>query len=274
MLQNELISIVVPVYNAEPFLDNCISSLVKQSYTNIEIVLVDDESQDDSINILKKWELLDSRIKILSQNNMGASRARCNGVSLSLGTWITFVDADDVLPAKAIETLYKNSFDSDLVIGQVEHQSPFGWPYIIKEECLTSLQYLRKLLLDQIHSGPWARLFKRNLLTDDFVFDIPSTITHGEDTLMNYRIAGKCKKITLIPNIVYNYSYREISASRQNKFDLISYCNLYDKCAWQSLSKNARRTLWYVYLKMVFKRRDHWFRVKVVRFLRKLGLKK
>lgn len=273
-MMEELVSIIVPVYNAEKYLNDCIESLVKQSYKNIEIIFVNDGSTDNSIDILSRWEKLDSRIKVESQENGGASKARKLGVKRSNGTWITFVDSDDVLMENGVELLYKSISDCDVVIGQVRYTGRWPWPYVLKNEKIDSVRYNELLLNDHIHSGPWARLFRRELLLSGNVFDIPRIISRGEDTLMNFRVAALCANIRLISNEVYHYIYREQSASSYNKFDSLSYCNLYDKLVWKSLCWEAKKKLWILYIKSVYKRRDIWFRRKVVMMLRKMGVKK
>jgi len=273
-MSDELISIVVPVYNTAPFLEDCILSLVNQTYKNIELVFVNDGSTDNSPEILSVWEKRDSRIKVLSQKNGGVTQARKTGVNFSKGKWISFVDSDDVLFGNAIELLYKNISDCDIVIGQVKYTGIWPWPYVMKNEIIESMCYLERLLRDQIYSGPCAKLFKRELLLPDFVFCFPREISHGEDTLMNYRIACACKKIALISDEVYLYIYREKSASFCNKFDSFFYCNQFDRIAWKSLNSEAKRKFWRVFLKTVYMRRSRWFRKKIVTLLRKMGMKK
>ncbi|MBQ1655309.1 MAG: glycosyltransferase family 2 protein, partial [Bacteroidales bacterium] len=97
-----LISVIVPVYNAEQYLDSCIRSIVNQTFKDIEIILIDDGSSDNSYDIMMNWSMKDSRIKIYRQRNNGVTSARRNGVEQASSKWITFVDADDVLPSDAL----------------------------------------------------------------------------------------------------------------------------------------------------------------------------
>lgn len=274
VMQEELITIIVPVYNAAFFLEDCILSLVTQTYRNLELIFVDDGSSDNSAEILSVWEKRDTRIKVITQKNSGVSYARKVGVEHSHGSWISFVDSDDVLMENGIELLYENIFDCDLVVGQVKYTGLWPWPYVLKNEKIKSMYYLKLLLTDKIHSGPWARLFKRDLLLRDGIFEIPRIISHGEDTLMNYRIACACKKVSLISDEVYHYVYREKSASLVNKFDSFCYCNQFDRIAWKSLNFEAKKKYWNVFIMSAYKRRNRWFRKKVVSLLRKIGVKK
>ena len=92
-----MISIIVPVYNVEEYLEECLESICKQTYTDIEVVLVNDGSTDGSKEICEKYCRQDSRFKLINQENQGQSAARNNGVSFSTGEYITFVDSDDVI---------------------------------------------------------------------------------------------------------------------------------------------------------------------------------
>lgn len=267
-----LISVIVPVFNAELYLNDCIYSITNQVFDDIEIILVDDGSTDNSLAILRDWETKDSRVKVVHQQNNGVTVARRAGVRVATSDWISFVDADDVLPYNALEYLIKNRNESDLVIGQVGYIGPGKWRFVTQDESLTPVQYIKKMYQDTIHSVPFARLIKKSILLDSFVFDIPREITHGEDTIMNYRIATKCRQIQSISDIVYKYFVREGSASRQNKFRSLSYCRLYEKNEWASFPKDMKWELFPIYCKSVLRRRKRWLRMNVKLCLKNLGI--
>lgn len=105
---NQLISIIVPVYNVELYLDKCLKSIVNQSYQNIEIILVDDGSKDNSSSICDKWALLDKRIKVIHQENRGVSAARNVGLDIAKGELIGFVDPDDEIELDMYESMIRN----------------------------------------------------------------------------------------------------------------------------------------------------------------------
>lgn len=102
---NDLISVVIPVYNVEKYLDKCIETVSKQTYTNLEIILVDDGSNDLSPEICEAWKNKDKRIIVIHKENGGLSSARNVGIDLAKGKYITFVDSDDYIDLKMIETL-------------------------------------------------------------------------------------------------------------------------------------------------------------------------
>lgn len=105
---NPLISIIVPVYNIEKYIDCCVRSLVKQTYENLEIILINDGSTDASLSLCRDWEEKDSRITVIDQRNQGASVARNSGIRACSGEWICFVDGDDWLEGDAIEKMLEN----------------------------------------------------------------------------------------------------------------------------------------------------------------------
>lgn len=104
-----MISVIVPNYNSEAFLDECIKSILCQSYRNFELLIVDDGSTDNSLEILRRWESKDDRINLIVQKNSGASSARNHGINLAKGEWIVFVDSDDKVNSSYLEDLHKAS---------------------------------------------------------------------------------------------------------------------------------------------------------------------
>ena len=100
------ISVIVPVYNVEKYLDNCINSIVNQTYDNLEILLVDDGSKDNSGSLCDEWALRDNRIKVIHKQNGGASSARNAGLDAATGEYIGFVDADDYIDIDMYEIMY------------------------------------------------------------------------------------------------------------------------------------------------------------------------
>lgn len=235
-----LVSIVVPIYKVESYLDNCVRSLVCQTERNIEIVLVDDGSPDECPRICDKWAGLDGRIKVVHQNNQGVTRARANGVKNTSGEWILFVDGDDVVPADSVEKMLEYSVNADIIIGQVKLVGPFKWPYLIQNMDCNRDEYLFALLQHKIHGGPVAKLFKKKLF-NDFVFDIPAQIRCGEDLIMNLRLAKKANSIRLIEHCVYHYIFRESSAIVNDPFVSVRYTILFNRLLVQSIDVHSMK---------------------------------
>ena len=117
MKNSKKVSIIVPVYNAEKFIDKCIQSLINQTYQNIEIILSNDGSKDNSLKKIKDWEKkYPDKIKCESHKNQGVGMTRNKGIALATGDYLTFVDSDDYLDDNFIETLVNNIDDCDIIV--------------------------------------------------------------------------------------------------------------------------------------------------------------
>lgn len=166
MKETDLVSIVIPVYNAQNYLFECIESVIAQTYKNIEIICVNDGSTDKSLSLLMQLSKCDDRIKIINQNNAGVTVARKNGVLSSTGKWIVFSDADDIMPKNAIELLIGASQGYEIVIGQVEFIGNYKWPYLKKNRVWTKRQSLKRIITGSQHCGPVSKLFLKMLFDE------------------------------------------------------------------------------------------------------------
>lgn len=214
------VSVIVPVYNSELYLEECIDSIISQSYKNIEIVLVNDGSTDKSEHICQKYK--SNNVLLINQPNQGVSVARQTGVDNATGEWILFVDSDDTIPNNAIELMVRMASDVDIVAGATDrdkrHKSLLN--------SLSSSEYLKMLYSDNFGPSPVCKLFRRSLFTQDTVSQFRQ-FPSGEDLLMNLFLASLNKKnIRVCKEHIYNYRQNLNSASHSFKksFD---YCNLY-----------------------------------------------
>lgn len=105
---NELVSVIVPVFNSEKYIERCLKSIVNQTYENLEIIIINDGSTDASLSICEKWKDLDTRICLINKENTGVSDSRNRGIEASKGKYITFIDCDDFIEADMIEKLLKS----------------------------------------------------------------------------------------------------------------------------------------------------------------------
>ena len=123
MTENEIISVIIPIYNVERYLDKCIRSVVDQTYKNLEIILVDDESPDQCGTICDKWAEKDKRIRVIHKTNGGLSDARNAGTDATEGDWIFYLDSDDYLEKNALETVVniQKEYQSDIVVGNYSY---------------------------------------------------------------------------------------------------------------------------------------------------------
>lgn len=208
------ISVIVPVYKAEKYLPNCIDSILAQTFTDFELILVDDGSPDGSGAICDEYAKKDKRIKVIHKENGGVTAARADGVKISTGEFITFVDADDTIPNNAIMSLYDAMHSNiDIVIGSFI-MADENREVIHNDKVYASEEYIHKIITT-FKNGPCGKLYKKSLFTN-FTFKIPREIIYGEDVIMNIRIAFAVKNnIKYISKVVYNYKSNDESCTHR-----------------------------------------------------------
>ena len=202
----DLVSIIVPVYNAEKFVARCVGSLTGQSYGNLEIILVNDGSRDASGAICLKLQTEDPRITYIEQDNLGAGGARNMGLGVATGEYVLFVDADDWLAKDAVETFISvaKKEGSDFVIMEAMEETATGLVYKPEKklEQLSSGEILDALLVNAISNHVTRRLFKRSLW-DGVKF--PEKLIY-QDLYVLPHVAIKAKKIIYRAQPVYFYN--------------------------------------------------------------------
>lgn len=203
-----VISVVIPIYNTEKYLKKCIESVINQSYKNLEIILVNDGSTDNSYEIMKEYLKMDNRIKLINKKNEGLSRARNVGINSSVGEYILNVDSDDWLEVDACENLIKEVFQkkSDMVIGDIvlEYENfSQKWEDIKIENYYTGKEYLIEYFLGHGKNTTCNKLIKKMLYTTNNITH-PEAISLGEDSITLVRLALNCKKISKINKIVFS----------------------------------------------------------------------
>lgn len=199
------ISVIVPIYNTEEYLSYCIESILAQTFTDFELILVNDGSSDNSKKICDEYAQKDSRIVVVNKNNEGVTKTRERGVNISKGEWITFVDSDDSIPIDALYLLngYTNDV-TDIIIGQIYSKKD-------NDEKINIEDY-RALLISGKLVSPVAKLI-RNDLFNNTIFNIPKEINIGEDMLMNIKLAFcSHNNVVILKDKIYNYRYRQNSA--------------------------------------------------------------
>lgn len=212
--ENELVSIIVPVYNVEQQLDRCVASLDGQSYADIEIILVDDGSTDGSPAICDAWKKKEPRVKVVHQRNGGLSAARNTGVAQARGAWICFVDSDDYVDREYVLRMVdaQRRSGADLVISNIQTEDAqgvhidggYGEDALQKPETLTPLECLSRGITDTVYVVAWNKLYKRALWEN---VRFPQGKIH-EDEFVFHRIAGQCSRIEVIPDRLYHYVRR------------------------------------------------------------------
>ncbi len=216
------ISVIVPAYNAERYLDDCIASILGQSYDNMELVLVDDGSTDQTPNACDIWASRDPRVKVVHKPNAGLPAARNTGVLASRGEWVLFVDSDDMLEKSAIERLMAGHQDSDIV--------SFGWRLVddsgkVLQECTpctaalgTSDGLIAEIALGKLGDYIWSYMFRRKRLLRHSCSKGPFAegYTLFEDAISLQRILrNDSYKVSYVPDHLYLYRQTPSSMSRR-----------------------------------------------------------
>ncbi len=204
------IAVIVPMYNVEPFLRECLDSIAAQSFTDFEAVLVDDGSPDNCGAIADEYAQRDKRFRVIHKVNEGVSLARRDGFLASTAPFVTFVDSDDILPEKALENLYMGGVedDVDIVCASRVDDPYFDSEYIsIEEHRANMIGGLEKFRgRSEIIATLYAKLFRRSIITEN-VF-VP--YKKAQDTISNMRLAfATDKRVKLVPKKVYCYAVRQ-----------------------------------------------------------------
>lgn len=208
MKEEKKVSVIVPVYNAEKYLEKCVNSIVNQTYKNLEIILINDGSKDNSLALCKKFNA-DARVVVIDQENRGAAGARNSGISIATGDYISFVDADDWVENTFIEKLVNliQSTDSDISICKiVRTKNPNKKVHTkkIQNYIFDKTQALKEMLTaNKFHGGVVVKLFKREIIKE-IKFD--TSIYYGEDLFYSFNCFNLCKKISYTnEKLYYNF---------------------------------------------------------------------
>ena len=209
-----MISIIVPVYNGEVFLNRCVKSILAQTYTGFELVLVDDGSKDNSGKICDEFAAKDCRVKVIHQKNAGVSAARNAGLDAAAGEYIGFVDADDYIAPYTYETALAACLDCDMAMWDAVtvwadgKQESDTIPMLSENTVLEKKDWSPELLA-QMAGAVWRCLYKAELLK---TVRFPVGIKLSEDRLFNMHAMGKARKLRYIKQAMYYRVVRPGSA--------------------------------------------------------------
>ena len=207
-----LVSIVVPVYNAETTIAECIQSILEQDYSEMEILLVDDGSRDQSLSVLQGFAGRDNRIKVFTQPNGGVSSARNLALQKASGVYVQFVDSDDVLPPCAVKNMVQamEAENCDMVIARF-HEIIAGKRllrgYLKENMVLTQAELLEKLSKRPnsfYYSVLWNKLYRRDVIAVNGITCDPS-LPWGEDFAFNTRYMRYAARVAVLAESVYDY---------------------------------------------------------------------
>ena len=253
----KLISVVLPIYNVENYIEKCMESVLNQTYKNIEIILVDDGSPDNCPIICDQYVKEDNRVKVVHKENGGLSDARNAGIKVANGDYITFIDSDDYVDKDYVEFLYNTIEETDADIAIGGHRVIYDSGKIIEKEThensvLEPKKVLERILYDDgIDLSAWGKLYKRYLFND---IKFPKGRLF-EDSATTYMLVDKANKIAINSISKYNYIIRKNSISNAKfspkKMDLITSTremSEYVKNKYPDLKNAANRRLMYAYL--------------------------
>lgn len=222
------VSIIVPVYNAENTIERCIESILKQSYNNIELILIDDGSNDNSFKIINKYKNK-KNVVIIKQKNVGVSLTRNKGIKIANGEYIMFIDNDDFIDYDYVEKHINEieKTNSDVVISGYRRVDLNN--KVLYEERLKDTYWSRYII-----TAPWAKIFKKEFLVNHNIEFLNYDI--GEDVYFNLKLYSFSPKVSIINYIGYNWFYNNLSVSNtkqkglNNKLDILFLLNNILKC--------------------------------------------
>ncbi len=213
---NPLVSVIIPVYNLEGYIENCLKNITNQTYNNLEILCIDDGSIDSSANIIKDFAETDSRIKLVQQKNAGVSAARNKGLNICTGEYVTFLDGDDYLHPQAIEILVNGALkdDIDVVCADFKTTNEYcsDFPKIDNYQ-IKKIKYeemFQRIRNHTLWTTCWGKLYKSEVAKSA---SFPEGFTNGEDAYYVAMIMNLGVSILSIQTEVYYYFIRKNSAT-------------------------------------------------------------
>ena len=239
---NPKVSIIVPVYNGEKVLKRCIESILKQTYTNFELIIINDGSKDKSIDIINEYKEKDNRIKVIDNENKGVSITRNMGIEASNGVYIQFIDCDDHIEKDMLKEMIEaiEISDADLIttgiIIDIESKDDVKTSIqTFKHENLQgksniAIGVLERLDSAYIHSL-WNKIFKRDIIIKNNI-KMNKDISLGEDLIFNLEYLKHCNNVIFDDKAYYHYCMKDTESLtakyREDKLELMKL--LYDKC--------------------------------------------
>ncbi|MFA9376694.1 MAG: glycosyltransferase family 2 protein [Lachnotalea sp.] len=208
MVMNELVSVIVPIYNVENYIRRCINSIINQNYTNLEIILVDDESPDKCPEICEEYRDIDKRIKVIHQKNAGLSGARNAGIKVAKGEYIAFVDSDDFIDAEFIRILYQAIKDTKSDIAMCKYEYVKGDHMTQSKKPGENTVYTGVEMIENMYSldgaffiVAWNKLYRITLF-DTICY--PKGRIH-EDEATTHRLYYEAKQAVFVDRFLYGY---------------------------------------------------------------------
>lgn len=224
MMRPPKFSIVIPVYNVENYLSQCLDSVVRQTLLDIEIICVNDGTKDRSRSVLEEYKNIDNRIQIIDKENGGLSSARNAGLEVATGEYILFLDSDDYLEEKTCERLYYETLENqpDIIVFGAHIFPYYPWPdeWLIRNLSPRTVAYQNHgvyALLNENGAYPfvWRNCFNRTFLSkNNLTFD--ETVRFGEDIIFQFMSFPQTEKIIFISDKLYHYRWSRTGSLMAN----------------------------------------------------------
>lgn len=221
MIQKPLVTIIVPAYNTEKYIDKCLQSLINQSYHEIEVIMIDDGSRDATNKICKKYEQKDIRFKLISKKNTGVSDSRNVGIHYAKGEFIIFVDSDDYVAKDYVATLVKETYETQLVCAEyflVDGNQEKNHISISsgEKQIMSAVDAINMLQKQDAFQGYlWNKIFLRDVIINENIW-FDSRIRVWEDMLFCLKYLTKIEYVCYIKKPIYYYVQRPSSAMHDN----------------------------------------------------------
>lgn len=206
------VSVIIPAYNIENYISKCVQSIIEQTLKELEIIIVNDGSTDNTLKLIKDLSLIDKRIKIIDKSNQGSIEARKTGLEIAKGEYVLFVDGDDWLDVNTLEKLYKSAINnnSDIVIYNAytccnnTKRKLNIYSKDIEKDCI------KNLLLGKIYPTLWAKFISLKYIKNNKI-EFVSDISYAEDLATSASLFMYNPKISYVNEYLYNYNLRESS---------------------------------------------------------------
>lgn len=268
----KILSVIIPVYNLESVIGRCIESILNQSFTNFEVLIIDDGSTDKTRQICERY-LTDYRVIYHYKTNGGVSSARNYGLTKSEGEWVTFIDGDDYVEPDYFSTLLTSLNNIDLIVSGVKFSNKEGKSLPSCEKIISisedNKDFIDNELCKIYFRTPWAKLFKREIILNYQIF-FNTNLHIGEDSEFVFRYIGYINNIRLIPFCGYCYKVDFYEQARKHAMNTVVLYNHLDAILWKSGLKTLRERLHYNFpmvdqlLKIYFRRLYYLYLVSEV----------
>lgn len=234
-MKNDKISVVVPIYNSEKYIRRCLNSIINQTYSNLEIILINDGSTDESLKIITEYEKIDTRIKVINKKNSGVSDSRNIGIKEARGEFICFVDSDDWLENNMLEKMSEKQKITEADVVRCNYYRKYENASLNIKSNLYGLEnkilkneeldiFLDRILSGEIPGYMWLLLIKTQIVKKMAVLD--TRLSMMEDTIFNINLILNINSIYIYDQPLYNYFMNIDSASKSDKYYIRNFENV------------------------------------------------